>query len=228
MHCITENLREVREQVRQSAEKVGRDPAEVKIVAVTKTVPVEKIKLAVDSGLTVLGENRVQELLEKQPILDGVEWHIIGHLQTNKVKYIADKISMLHSLDSLGLAAEISKRISALGGELEVLVQVNVAGEDSKFGIKPSETFEFIDAVRKLPGIKLSGLMTIAPFVADPEETRPVFRQLKSLAEEVKKIGFPGVGMSHLSMGMSNDYKVAVEEGATLIRLGSTIFGSRN
>ncbi len=228
MNDIIDNIGEVRERVRKSAEKVGRDPDEIKIVAVTKTVPVEKIKLAVESGLTILGENRVQELLEKDPALSGVEWHLIGHLQTNKVKYIVDKVSMLHSLDSIGLAGEISKRMNTLGRVMEVLVQVNVAGEESKFGIKPSEAVGFVDAVRKLPGLKLKGLMTIAPMVTDPEETRPVFRQLKNLAEEIKTMGYPEVEMSHLSMGMSNDYKVAVEEGATLIRLGSTIFGSRN
>lgn len=228
MNYISENIREVREQVDLSAEKAGRNSDEIKIVAVTKTVPVEKIKMAVDCGLTILGENRVQELLDKETVLAGVNWHLIGHLQTNKVKYIVDKVAMVHSLDSLGLAGEISKRMTACGRIMEVLIQVNVAEEDTKFGIASSEVKDFINNVRKFPGIKIKGLMTIAPFEEDPEKTRPVFRQLKVLAGEVKELGFPDVEMTHLSMGMSNDYKVAVEEGATLIRLGSTIFGSRN
>jgi len=195
---------------------------------VTKTVPVERIREAVDAGLTVLGENRVQELTAKYPLVEGVEWHLIGHLQSNKVKYIVDKVSLFHALDSLSLAEEINKRMAPLGRAMDVLIQVNVAGEGTKFGIKPEETRDFVDAVRKLPGLKIRGLMTIGPFVADPEEVRPVFRRLRLLAEEVKTIGFPGVEMRHLSMGMSNDYIIAVEEGATLLRLGSVLFGPRN
>lgn len=228
MSSVTANIQEVIEQVRMSALKANRNPSDIQIVAVTKTVPVERIRQAVDAGMTVLGENRVQELLDKHPEVDGVDWHLIGHLQTNKVKYIADKITLLHSLDSTGLAEELNKRMNAAGRVLDVLVQVNVADESTKFGIKPSDTFDFIDSLRKLTGIKVKGLMTIGPYVSDPEEVRPVFRQLRELAGKVKTMDFPGVEMVHLSMGMSNDYTVAVEEGATLIRLGSIIFGSRN
>lgn len=228
MGNISDNIKEVLEQVKTAAAQANRDPSEIKIVAVTKTVPVERIREAVDAGLTVLGENRVQELTAKYPLVEGVEWHLIGHLQSNKVKYIVDKVSLFHALDSLSLAEEINKRMAPLGRAMDVLIQVNVAGEGTKFGIKPEETRDFVDAVRKLPGLKIRGLMTIGPFVADPEEVRPVFRRLRLLAEEVKTIGFPGVEMRHLSMGMSNDYIIAVEEGATLLRLGSVLFGPRN
>lgn len=228
MSSIAANIEEVIEQVRMSALKVNRNPSDIQIVTVTKTVPVGRIREAVDAGMTVLGENRVQELLDKHPQIDDVEWHLIGHLQTNKVKYITDKITLLHSLDSMGLAEELNKRMNATGRVLDVLVQVNVADESTKFGIKPEDTIDFIDGLRKLTGIKIKGLMTIGPYVTDPEEVRPVFRQLRELASKVKTMDFPGVEMVHLSMGMSNDYTVAIEEGATLIRLGSIIFGSRN
>lgn len=228
MGIINENIREVQEKIRQSALKANRDPAGVSIVAVTKTVPVEKIEEAIASGLNILGENRVQELMDKYSALKGVEWHLIGHLQSNKVKYIVDKVSLIHSLDRFSLADEINTRMSACGRAMDVLIQVNVAEEDTKFGMKSAETAEFVDAVSRLPGLKVRGLMTIGPFVSDAEKIRPVFRKLRLLAEEIKTIGFPGVEMKHLSMGMSNDYMVAVEEGATLVRIGSSIFGQRN
>lgn len=227
MSGVSENISEVLHQIREAAGRAGRNPSEIGIVAVTKTVPVEKIKKAVACGIKSLGENRVQELSEKYPMLHGVEWHLIGHLQSNKVKYIADIVTMIHSLDSLTLADEINKRMSALGRTMDVLVQVNVADESTKYGIMPQQAIPFIETVGRLPGLRVKGLMTIAPFVADPEEVRWVFRHLRMLAEEVKTMGFPGVDMKHLSMGMSNDYIIAVEEGATLVRIGSTIFGHR-
>lgn len=228
MGSIADNIRYVLDQVRVSADLVNRDPSEINLVAVTKTVPVERIEQAVAAGLRVLGENRVQELNEKYPTLPGVEWHLIGHLQSNKVKYIVDKIALLHSLDSISLAEEINKRMTQLGRAMDVLVQVNIADESTKFGIKPAETEQFIDKIRSLPGVRIQGLMTIGPYAASEQEIRGVFRHLKLLADKVKTIGFPEVEMKHLSMGMSNDYRIAVEEGATLIRVGSTIFGQRN
>lgn len=228
MGSIAENIREVLEQVRLGAVKANRAPAEIEVIAVTKTVPVHRIQEAVAAGIKKLGENRVQELMDKFPLLEGVEWHLIGHLQTNKVKYIPDKVTLVHSLDRLSLAEELNRRMLACGRVMDVLVQVNVAGEDTKHGIAPEETVSFIDTVRKFPGIRIKGLMTIGPYVEDPENVRPVFRQLRMLAEKVKTIDFPGVEMKHLSMGMSNDYRVAVEEGATLVRIGSAIFGQRN
>ena len=228
MGSIADNIRHVLDQVRVAAELVNRDLSEISVIAVTKTVPVERIEQAVVAGLRVLGENRVQELNEKYSRLPGVEWHLIGHLQSNKVKYIVDKIALLHSLDSISLAEEIDKRMAQWGRAMDVLVQVNIADESTKFGIEPAETEEFIDKIRSLPGIRIQGLMTIGPYAATEQEIRGVFRQLKLLADKVKAIGFPEVEMKHLSMGMSNDYRIAVEEGATLIRVGSTIFGQRN
>ncbi|MDT3700295.1 MAG: YggS family pyridoxal phosphate-dependent enzyme [Thermincola sp.] len=228
MGSIAVQINHVLDQVRASAAKVNRDSAEITVVAVTKTVPVARIEEAVEAGLKVLGENRVQELTAKYPDLPGVEWHMIGHLQSNKVKYIVDKISLLHSLDSIALAEEIDKRLTRLGRPMDVLVQVNIADESTKSGIKPAETEHFIDKIRCLPGIKVRGLMTIGPYAAGEQEIRGVFRHLRLLAERVKALDFPEVEMKHLSMGMSNDYKIAVEEGATLVRLGSTIFGQRN
>jgi len=225
---ITDNIEEVQKQVRETALRVGRDPAEIGIVAVTKTVPAERIREAVNAGLKVLGENRVQELTGKYPHLEGVEWHLIGHLQSNKFKYIADKVSMIHSVDSVSLAEVISRKMLALERAMDVLVQVNIAEESTKYGITRDQTADFIDKIRNLPGIRVKGLMTIGPYVSDPEGIRPVFRSLRELAEEVKTIGFPEVEVKHLSMGMSNDYIVAIEEGATLIRLGSVIFGQRS
>lgn len=228
MSSISDNIREIMEQVRHASARVNRDPAEIGIVAVTKTVPVSRIKEAVMLGCKVLGENRVQELTGKYPMLEGVEWHLIGHLQTNKVKYIVDKVALIHSLDSLSLALEISRKMTDLEKVMDVLVQVNVADDEAKYGIRPEDTGSFIDAVRKLPGLKIKGLMTIGPYVTDPEDIRGTFRRLRMISEEMKTIGFPGVEMRHLSMGMSNDYIVAIEEGATLIRVGSIIFGQRN
>lgn len=225
---IRDNIREITEEIKTACLRVNRDPAAVKIVAVTKTVPVDRIREAVAAGLADLGENRVQEFQEKYPLLENVNWHIIGHLQSNKVKYIADKVSLIHSLDSLSLAETISGRMAALGKSAEVLVQVNIAREATKSGIEPGETIKFIESAAKLPGIKIKGLMTIAPFTDNRDEVRAVFRRLRTLAAEAKEIGIPGVAMDHLSMGMSNDYITAIEEGATLLRLGSIIFGQRN
>lgn len=227
MSSIAENIREIRDQIGKAAARVNRNPADIGIVAVTKTVPVDRIEEAVAAGLNVLGENRVQELTGKYPFLPGVEWHLIGHLQSNKVKYITDKVSLIHSLDSLSLAEEINRRTLSLGRAMDVLVQVNVADEQTKSGVRPEDTAGFIDSLKGLPGLKVKGLMTIGPYCENPEDIRPVFRKLRLLAEEVKTIGFPGIDMKHLSMGMSNDYIIAVEEGATLIRLGSIVFGLR-
>ena len=227
MSDIASNISGVMEEVRQAAVRVNRDVSDIGIVAVTKTVPTEGVREAVSGGLCVLGENRVQELTAKYPLIKGAEWHLIGHLQRNKVKYIADKVSLIHSLDSLPLAKEINRRMAALEKKMDVLIQVNIAEDHDKYGIKTNETADFIDTVRNYQGIKIMGLMTIGPYTPDPEEMRPVFSQLRLLAEKMKTIGFPGVEIKHLSMGMSNDYKVAIEEGATLVRIGSAIFGQR-
>ncbi|AVX20985.1 hypothetical protein SAMN02745885_00492 [Carboxydocella sporoproducens DSM 16521] len=217
---IAVNLARVREEIRTAALRAGRRPEEITLVAVSKTVPPEGIQAALAAGVTDLGENRVQELLAKQPELPpGLRWHLIGTLQTNKVKYIIDRIHLLHSLDRWELAREISKRASARGLVLKALIQVNVSGEETKHGLAPGDVPVFYREVQELPGLQIEGLMTMAPFVADAEQARPYFRQLRELAREL--------GLKHLSMGMSNDYQVAIEEGATLVRIGSDIFGAR-
>lgn len=229
MSVIVENLETVREKIAAAAQRVGRDPAEIKLVAVTKTVDVPTIEEGIKAGITAIGENRVQEIRKKYPeIQSPVEWHLIGHLQTNKVKYIIDKVDLIHSLDRYSLAQEISKRAQQAGTTMSVLVQVNVAEEETKFGLKVEETEEFIKEVTQLEGIKILGLMTMAPYVENPEEVRFVFKKLKELSEKIGNLNLPQVEMKYLSMGMSNDYEVAIEEGANIVRVGSAIFGARN
>lgn len=229
MSVIAENLETVREKIAAAAQRVGRDPAEIKLVAVTKTVDVPTIEEGIKAGITAIGENRVQEIRKKYPeIQSPVEWHLIGHLQTNKVKYIIDKVDLIHSLDRYSLAQEISKRAQQAGTTMSVLVQVNVAEEETKFGLKVEETEEFIKEVTQLEGIKILGLMTMAPYVENPEEVRFVFKKLKELSEKIGNLNLPQVEMKYLSMGMSNDYEVAIEEGANIVRVGSAIFGARN
>lgn len=225
---IKENLAGLRREVFAAAVKAGRNPADIKIIAVTKNVSAERISEAVQEGVADLGENRVQELLAKQPCFGaGLRWHLIGHLQTNKVKAVVGRINLIHSLDSWRLACEIDRRSREAGVVSEVLVQVNVSGEKSKYGLGPAEAAEFIGAAAAdLPGLSVRGLMTIAPLVDDPEEARPVFREMKSLFERIKE-KMPAVPIDCLSMGMTNDYRVAVEEGSNILRVGTGIFGAR-
>lgn len=224
---IRDNIISLRGEVYKAAEKVGRSPAGIKVVAVTKNVPVEVISMALGEGVTDLGENRVQELLAKDPHIDrGVNWHLIGHLQTNKVKTVVGKIKLIHSLDSWRLAVEIHRRSGEMGIVSGVLVQVNVSGEKSKYGLSPAEVPDFIKDASDLGGIAIRGLMTVAPMVDNPEEVRPVFRELRVLFEGIKR-AFPGVPMEYLSMGMTDDYRVAVEEGSNILRVGTGIFGVR-
>lgn len=222
---IANNLNLIRKQILSSTLKAGRTPGSVSLIAVTKNFSAEHAKACVQAGVMDLGENRVQELREKIPEVTGARWHLIGHLQTNKVKYIIGQVSLVHSLDRWSLAMEIDNKSRALGLITPVLVQVNVAGEETKFGLSMAEAEDFVTAAAELKGINVRGLMTIAPFAEDPEEVRPVFRRLRELSEEFKEI--PGVKMEHLSMGMSHDFHVAIEEGSTMVRLGTAIFGSR-
>lgn len=202
---------------------------DVRLIAVTKTQSVDVIKEAVDYGLRDLGENRVQEILEKYPhFSQDVRWHLIGHLQTNKVKYIIDKVYMIHSLDSLKLAAEIQKRAAQINRVIPCLVQLNIADEDTKFGLAKEEAEPFLREVCRLPNIEIQGLMTIGPHVDDKEKIRGVFRELRQLKDYLATLALPGVKMRELSMGMSNDYIVAIQEGATMVRVGSSIFGARS
>lgn len=228
MEPLRENIARLRERIRRAAERGGRDPEQIKVVAVTKGVPVEKIRVAVSSGITAIGENRVQELVAKQKELGmEVEWHLVGHLQRNKVKYVVGKVALIHSVDSLRLAWEIDRRAQQMGTVMNVLLQVNVSGEETKYGVPPGEALDMVDKLSRLAGIKVVGLMTMAPEVDDPEQARPVFRGLKRLADEIGAARISGVDMGIISMGMSNDFEVAIEEGATLIRVGRIIFGLR-
>lgn len=225
---VKENLARLREEVFAAAVKAGRNPADIKIIAVTKNISVERISEAVREGAADLGENRVQELLAKQPFFGArVRWHLIGHLQTNKVKAVVGRINLIHSLDSWHLAGEIDRRSREAGVVTEALVQVNVSGEKTKYGLSPEEAPDFIgQAALDLPGLSVRGLMTIAPLVDDPEEVRPVFRELRNLFGRIRK-KIPSVPMEYLSMGMTNDYRVAVEEGSNILRVGTAIFGAR-
>lgn len=229
MSEIAANIEALRQRIAIAAEQSGRKPEEIDVIAVTKTVDVPRIKEAMAEGITSLGENRVQELMAKyEEVGPEANWHLIGHLQTNKVKYIVDKVVLVHSLDRMSLARELNKRAQAASRVVPVLVQVNIAQEETKFGLYRDEVIPFIEEVRTMPGLKIQGLMTIAPFTEDPETVRPVFRALKELAVEIDGLGYPEVEMQYLSMGMTNDFEVAIQEGANMIRVGSGIFGKRN
>lgn len=226
---IKENLDDILSRIKVAAEKSGRKAEDIKLIAVTKTVGVERIKNVYDYGILDMGENRVQELLDKYDKLDSsCRWHLIGHLQTNKVKYIIDKVEMIHSVDSIELAKEINTRADKIGKKMNILVQVNVSGEESKFGINPQEVDEFIEKVSKYGNISVKGMMTIAPYAENPEDVRDVFRKLYSIYIDIKKKKLDNVSMDYLSMGMSNDFEVAIEEGANIIRIGTDIFGKRD
>ncbi len=217
---VRENLQQVREKVRLAAVRAGRDLEKINIIAVTKRVEVSRMQEVIQQGIIDLGENRVQELTKKITVLPaGLHWHMIGHLQTNKVKYVIGQVDLIHSLDSWTLAEEIHRHADNHGMVARVLVQVNISGEKTKYGISPEELPDFLLALRDLPQISVHGLMTVAPNVQNPEEVRPYFRELRLLAA--------GHNLEHLSMGMTNDFEVAVEEGADMLRLGTAIFGSR-
>lgn len=229
LELIKENAVQIRKKVRDAAEKSGRSLEDITLIAVTKTQGIEKIQHALQAGMLDLGENKVQELCEKYPLIDTeCRWHLIGHLQTNKVKFIIDKVHMIHSLDRLDLADEIQKRAAKAGRTVDVLVQVNVAGEETKFGIAPEEASDFVKQLAVYPNLRVRGLMTVAPHVQNPEETRPVFRQLKKIFIDIRQENIDNINMDYLSMGMSNDYEIAIEEGANMVRIGTAIFGARN
>ena len=226
---IAENLTNVKNNIKEACLKAGRDVSEVTLVAVSKMKPSEDILEAYDAGIRVFGENYVQELAEKMEELpDDIKWHMIGHLQRNKVKYIVGRVDMIHSVDSRRLAQEISERSSKLGKVTDILAQINMAGEESKFGLRPDEATDFAIAVSEMKGIRLRGLMTSAPFVEDAEKNRNIFRSMKDLSVDIMKKNIDNVLMDTLSMGMTADYKVAIEEGATLVRVGTAVFGERN
>lgn len=228
MSYIKENIENVERKIQAACDRSGRKREDVLLLAVSKTIDVPRIKEAVECGLTSLGENKVQEIMDKyEPMGEGVKWHLIGHLQTNKVKYIIDKVELIHSVDSLKLAEEISKRAKAKGITANILLEINAASEESKFGLKPEECEEAVREISILDNIKIRGLMTVAPNVENPEENRIYFKQMKQLLVDINAKKIDNVNMDVLSMGMTGDYEVAIEEGATIVRVGTGIFGAR-
>ncbi len=224
---IKENLENVQNRISE-AEKKAQRVGKTTLIAVSKTKPVEMIREAYDAGIRDFGENRVQEIVEKYPVLPkDIRWHLIGHLQTNKVKYIIDKVAMIHSVDSLKLAQEISRQAVKHNVNMDILIEVNVAGEESKFGVSCKDAPLLCEQISVLDNITVRGLMTVAPIVDDEEENRPVFCALRQLLVDIQGKNIDNVNMDCLSMGMSGDYYVAVEEGATFVRVGTSIFGNR-
>ena len=226
---LADNYIKVLGQVNSACKNVNRDCSDVTLIAVSKTKPIEMLQEVYNAGARDFGENKVQEIMDKfEKLPNDIRWHMIGHLQTNKVKYIADKVYMIHSVESEKLAKEISKQAVKVGRTIPILIEVNVAEEDSKFGIKLEECEDFIRAIHDLPGITVKGLMTIAPFVENAEENREYFSALKQLSVDITKKNIDNVSMDFLSMGMTGDYIVAIEEGANYVRVGTGIFGERN
>lgn len=224
-----ENLRTVEKVIDDTCEKAGRERSEVTLIAVSKTKPISMIREAYKMGVRDFGENKVQELTDKiSQLPSDIRWHMIGHLQRNKVKYIVGKVELIHSVDSLRLAEEISQEALKKGVTANILVEVNAAGEESKFGIAPEETQDLVEQIGKLPAVRVKGLMTIAPYTDNPEDNRNYFRKLKQLSVDIGKKNIHNVNMDVLSMGMSGDYSVAIEEGSTYVRIGTGIFGERH
>ncbi len=226
---LKENLETVQSNIYNACKRVNRDNDEVVLIAVSKTKPLSDIEELITYGINEYGENKVQELVDKfENVSKPVNWHLIGHLQTNKVKYIVDKACLIHSVDSLKLANEIEKEASKKDVIVNILIQVNVANEETKFGLDTCQVINLVEEISKLPHINIKGLMTIAPFVDNPEDNRGYFRELKQLSLDIKSKNIDNVDMSILSMGMTNDYEVAIEEGSTMVRVGTGIFGERN
>lgn len=226
---VAENYKYIKEQVIECAKNCGRNPSDITLIAVSKTKPLSDIEELIKIGVEDYGENKVQELCDKyENVSKPVHFHLIGHLQTNKVKYVVDKACLIHSVDSIKLAKEIQKEAAKKQITAEILVEVNVAEEDSKFGLHVNEVLPFIEEISSFPNIHVNGLMTIAPFVENPEENRKYFSALKQLSLDIISKNIDNIDMNVLSMGMTNDYKVAIEEGATMVRVGTAIFGARN
>ncbi|MDD7643377.1 MAG: YggS family pyridoxal phosphate-dependent enzyme [bacterium] len=226
---LKDNYEAVEKKISEACVRAGRDRSEVTLIAVSKTKPVEMLQEVYNAGARDFGENKVQEICEKYDQLPSdIKWHMIGHLQRNKVKQVIDKAALIHSVDSYRLAQEISVQAQKKGITIPILVEVNIAGEESKFGISAEDTIQLVEEISVLPNLKIRGLMTIAPFVQDAEENRLYFRQIKQLSVDIKNKNIDNVSMDILSMGMTGDYEVAIEEGATMVRVGTGIFGARN
>lgn len=230
MSSIKENLDYIKRKIDNAAKKSNRSSEEITLLAVTKTVDIDAVKEAIKGGITEVGENKPQELARKYEVIgDKVKWHLIGTLQTNKVKYIIDKVYMIHSLDRIALCEEIQRRAEKINRTINCLVQVNISKEETKHGLEEKDVVDFIKEVSaNYKNIKIKGLMTMAPFVEDRDEIRGVFKQLKDLSIQISELNIQNVDMSVLSMGMSNDYEIAIEEGSTIVRVGTSIFGERN
>ena len=226
---IEENLKLIREKMNVTCQSTGRNPEDVKLLLATKTVSADRIKQALEDGETLIGENKVQELEKKYSLLqdENIEWHFIGHLQTNKVKQILKYVTCIHSVDRMKLGRVLHKELTKENRKLDILVQVNTSYEESKFGVAPEETLNLIEQLSKLDTLNIKGLMTIGKLTTNDKETRECFRLLKSIQQQVIEQNFPGVEMDILSMGMSGDFEIAIEEGATIIRVGTAIFGER-
>lgn len=242
MNDITQNLYVVKQRIADAAQRCGRKPESIRLIAVTKGVNVSQIQEIIDEGVTDIGENRIQEARQKYNIINqsrensaqenninyNCEWHLIGHLQRNKVKSALEMFSLIHSVDSIRLYKEISKRSIDKDKPTKVLLQVNTTGEVSKFGIAVDELLGFVEGVHTYPNVEICGLMTIGTFSVSPEDNRPAFELLMKLSENIKHQQFSGVNMQYLSMGMTNDFEIAIEEGANLVRIGTAIFGTDN
>lgn len=226
---ICENLKEVEAKIEAACKRAGRDRSEVTLIAVSKTKPVEMLEEAYGTGIREFGENKVQEMMDKYEVMPkDIHWHMIGHLQRNKVKYLMGKAALIHSVDSLRLAEEISAQSVKHEVTTDILIEVNIAGEETKFGTDREEAIALVEAAAKLPNINICGLMTIAPFVENSEDNRKYFQQIRQLSVDIKEKNIDNVDMRILSMGMTGDYEVAIEEGATMVRVGTGIFGARN
>jgi PLP dependent protein len=225
---ITERINVIRQRIAAAAVRCNRDPGSVKLLAVTKTVQTPVIEQAIKAGLTAFGENYVQEAREKIPAVGRhVQWHMIGHLQTNKAKYVVNLFDYIHSVDRLELAAEIDKRAGLTGRKINILIEINVSGEETKGGIQAIQSIDLIKEVSRLENVSVRGLMTMAPYSDNPENSRPFFSELKNIRDQIAREGIDGIQMEELSMGMTDDFEVAIEEGATIVRIGRAIFGER-
>ncbi len=227
MSQIGENLKQIRERIDDAAKKSGREGKDITLVAVTKTYPPEAVNEAIDRGVTDIGENKVQEIMEKYDKVKPVRWHLIGHLQTNKVKYIIDKVYMIHSVDSIHLMDEIERQAKKHGVVMKILIQVNISGEESKFGIAPEELDRMLEHAEGLKHVKVCGLMTIMPNVDNNVSIRLHFVNIKKIYIDISKKKYNNITMDYLSMGMSGDFEMAIEEGSNMVRIGRAIFGER-
>lgn len=226
---IKENIASILEKTSATARRSGRNPEDITVIAVSKTVDAERAREAVEGGLINLGENRVQELVSKHEQLSDldVKWHLIGHLQKNKVKYIIDKAVLIHSVENLELANEINKRALQHNIKANVLIELNIGEEESKFGIGEENVYEFVKSMEQFENIKVLGLMTVAPFSENPEDIRWVFKKMKEIFDKISCMKLKNTEMKFLSMGMTNDFEIAIEEGANIVRIGTAIFGAR-